>query len=135
MKTFVFSSFLLFSFSFFIQFFPKEHASNYLLFVGTYTNTKAASKGIYVYRYNASSGQLTSLGVAAETPNPSYLAVDPTHQFLYAVNELEDYKGEKSGAVTAFSIDHKTSKLTKLNDVASRGEDPCYISLDNTGKY
>jgi 6-phosphogluconolactonase len=135
MKTSVFSSFLLISFCIVNAVIAKEHASNYLLFVGTYTNTKAASKGIYAYRYNPSSGQLTSLGVAAETPNPSYLAVDATHQFLYAVNELEDYKGEKSGAVTAFSIDRKTGKLTKLNDVASRGKDPCYISLDNTGKY
>jgi 6-phosphogluconolactonase len=115
--------------------FATRHASNYLLFVGTYTNTKARSKGIYVYHYQASSGQLTSLGVAAETPNPSYLAADPRHRFLYAVNELQDYQGEKSGAVTAFSIDHKTGKLTKLNEVASRGEDPCYISLDNNGNY
>ena len=125
---------LLISF-FVVSFVFAKEGKNYLLFVGTYTNTKAGSKGIYAYRYNASTGRLTSLGVAAETPNPSYLAVDPTHKFLYAVNELEDYKGEKSGAVTAFAIDHKTGKLTKLNEVASRGEDPCYISLDRTGKF
>lgn len=113
----------------------KEHGKSYLLFVGTYTNTKAGSKGIYAYRYNASSGQLTSLGVAAETENPSYLAVDPTHRFLYAVNELQEYQGAKSRAVTAFAIDRKTGKLSKLNEVASRGEDPCYVSLDKTGKY
>ena len=135
MKTLVFSSFLLISSFIVVAVFGKEPAGSYLLFVGTYTNTKAASKGIYVYRYHARSAQLTSLGVAAETPNPSYLAVDPTYKFLYAVNELEDYKGEKSGAVTAFSIDRKTGKLMKLNDVPSRGADPCYISLDRTGKY
>lgn len=106
---------------------------NYLLFVGTYT--KGESKGIYAYRYDASSGHLTSLGLAAETANPSFLAVDPSHRFLYAVNELQDYKGSKSGAVTAFAIDRKTGKLSRLNEVASRGEDPCYISLDKTGKY
>jgi 6-phosphogluconolactonase len=127
--------FLLFSMFVVSAVFAQGRASNYLLFVGTYTNTQAASKGIYVYRYNATSGQLTSLGVAAETENPSYLAVDPTYRFLYAVNELEDYKGAKTGAVTAFAIDRKTGKLTKLNEVASRGEDPCYISLDKTGKY
>jgi len=136
MKTTAYSviGILLISF-FLVNFVFAKEAKNYLLFVGTYTNTKAGSKGIYAYRYNASTGQLATLGVAAETPNPSYLAVDPTHKFLFAVNELEDYKGEKSGAVTAFAIDHKTGKLTKLNEVASRGEDPCYISLDRTGKY
>lgn len=115
--------------------YARDGNHSYLLFVGTYTNTKAGSKGIYSYRYNSSSGQLASLGVAAETSNPSYLAADPTGRFLYAVNELQDYKGAKSGAVTAFAIDHKSGKLTKLNEVASRGEDPCYISLDKTGKY
>ena len=113
----------------------QKHGNNYLVYVGTYTNTPAGSKGIYVYRYDASSGKLTSLGVAAETQNPSWLAVDPTHKYLYAVNELQDYKAEKSGALTAFSIDHKTGKLTHLNEVASRGQDPCYVSLDKTGKY
>jgi 6-phosphogluconolactonase len=136
MKTIVYSVIgLSLSFSLAGLSFAKEHGKNYLLFVGTYTNTKAGSKGIYVYRYNATLGQLTSLGLAAETENPSYLAVDPTHRFLYAVNELQDHKGAKSGAVTAFAIDHKTGKLSKLNEVASRGEDPCYVSLDKTGKY
>jgi len=137
MKTIAFCGigFLLFSLFVVNAVLAKQHANNFLLYVGTYTNTNAGSKGIYVYRYNSSSGRLASLGIAAETANPSYLAVDPTHKFLYAVNELQDYKGEKSGAVTAFAIDRTTGKLTKLNEVASRGEDPCYISLDETGKY
>jgi 6-phosphogluconolactonase len=113
--------------------FAKPGSPRYLLFVGTYT--KGESKGIYAYRYDSSTGRLTSLGLAAETANPSFLAVDPTHRFLYAVNELQDYQGEKSGAVTAFSINHQTGKLTRLNEVASRGEDPCYLSLDKTGRY
>lgn len=40
-----------------------------------------------------------------------------------------------SGAVSAFSIDRKTGKLTFLNQLATRGTDPCYISADRTGKY
>ncbi len=111
----------------------QERSKNYLLYIGTYTT--GGSQGIYVYRYNSRSGQLISLGLAAKTANPSFLAVAPNHKFLYAVNELQSYKGEKSGAVTAFAIDHKTGDLTELNEVASRGEDPCYISLDKTGKY
>ena len=74
--------------------------------------------------------------MAAETTNPSFLAIDSTRKFLYAVNEGHDYKGENSGAVTAFSIDdRKTGKLTELDEVSSHGADPCYISFDRTGKY
>ena len=108
-------------------------SKSYLLYVGTYTD--AGSKGIYAYRYNGKSGKLSSLGLAAETASPSFLAVAPGHEFLYAVNEVHDYKGQSSGGVTAFAINKKTGKLSELNEVASRGADPCYISLDKSGKY
>jgi len=106
----------------------------YLVYIGTYTD-KGASKGIYAYRFNAATAELTSLGLAAETANPSFLAIHPNHKFLYSVNEVGDYKGHKSGAVSAFSIDQATGKLTLLNQVESRGADPCYITVDKTGKY
>jgi 6-phosphogluconolactonase len=109
-------------------------SKNYILYVGTYTGPQ--SKGIYAYSYDAASGKLTPIGVAAETSNPSFLAIDSTRKFLYAVNEGHDYKGENSGAVTAFSVDdRKTGKLTELNEVSSHGADPCYISFDRTGRY
>jgi 6-phosphogluconolactonase len=109
---------------------PKN---NYLLFVGTYTEKE--SKGIYAYRFDAASSELTPLGVAAETTNPSFLAIDPSRRFLYAVNEVQSYKGASSGAVSAFAIDRQTGKLSLLNEAPSRGADPCYISFDRTGKY
>jgi len=111
----------------------KPAAKSYLLFVGTYT--QGNSKGIYSYRYDAATGKLTSLGLAAETVNPSFLAAEPNGQFLYAVNEVQKYKDSVSGGVTSFAIDRATGKLTSLNEVASRGADPCYISFDKTGKY
>ena len=109
---------------------PKD---KYLLFVGTYTAKE--SKGIYAYRYDAASSEVAPLGVAAETTNPSFLSIDPSHRFLYAVNEVPDYKGGNTGAVSAFAIDPRTGKLSLLNQVASRGADPCYIAFDKTGKY
>ena len=110
----------------------------YLVFVGTYTEKQ--SKGIYAYRFDSASSELTPLGLAAETSNPSFLAIDPSHRFLYAVNEVGKYKEASSGAVTAFAIDSQkgsgpTGKLQLLNEVASRGADPCYIAFDKTGKY
>src|SRR5437762_6014277 len=48
----------------------------YLVFVGTYT-TKTESKGIYAYEFDADTGKLTPKGVAAETPDPSWIAVHP----------------------------------------------------------
>ncbi len=114
---------------------PASH-KNYFVYVGTYTSEAGStSKGIYGYRFDSNTGELTSLGVAADITNPSFLAVHPNHRFLYAVNETGNYQGQKSGAVSAFSIDRATGKLTLLNEVASKGADPCYITVDKTGKY
>jgi 6-phosphogluconolactonase len=106
----------------------------YLVYVGTYTGEGSKSKGIYAYRFDAESAAITPVGLAAETVNPSFLAVHPNHRFLYAVNEVGNYNGQKSGAVSAFAIDHATGKLTLLNQVATKGADPCYITVDKTGK-
>ena len=111
----------------------QEGGRSFLLFVGTYT--ESASKGIYAYRFDTASGRLSSLGLAAETRNPSFLAADPRRGVLYAVNEVSNYGGTSSGAVTAFAIDRGSGKLLRLNEVASRGADPCYIALDRTGNY
>ena len=102
---------------------------SYLAFVGTYT-TKTASKGIYAFRYDANSGKLTPIGVAAETPDPSWVGIHPNGKFLYAANEAG-----KNSMVSAFAIDSQSGKLTLLNQVSALAEDPCYLSFDRSGKY
>jgi 6-phosphogluconolactonase len=114
---------------------PAKHHAKYFVYVGTYTEEGSESKGIYAYRFDVDTAQLVAIGLAAETINPSFLAVHPNHRFLYAVNEVGNYKSQKSGAVSAFAIDRATGKLTLLNQVASKGGDPCHISLDRSGKY
>lgn len=110
-----------------------KDANNYIMYVGTYTTR--GSQGIYAYRYDPATGGLHSLGLAAETENPSFIVADANGEHLFAVNETENYHGESSGGVSAFRIDHKNWKLVPLNQVASRGADPAYISLDRSGKY
>jgi 6-phosphogluconolactonase len=107
--------------------------SKYLVYVGTYT--EKVSKGIYAYRFDPATDQLTSLGLAAETVNPSFLAVHPSRPFLYAVNEISQYEGRSSGGVSAFAVAPGTGKLTFLDEVPSGGEGPCHLSLDKTGRY
>src|SRR6267154_110345 len=115
---------------------PQKRILNkpYLVYAGTYTN-KTASKGIYVYNFDPGTGKLASLGVAAESEDPSFLAVPPSGKYLYAVNEIDHFDEKKSGAASAFSIDQKTGKLTLLNQAATRGAGPCHISLDKSGKF
>src|SRR4029453_11048234 len=96
-----------------------------LLFVGTYTNNTAGSKGIYAFRFNPSTGKATALGGAGETESPSWLALHPNKRFLYAANELPPTEaGGPDGAVTAFSIDTASGKLTPIGRVKTKGPAP-----------
>ena len=111
----------------------NNSGDSYLVYVGTYTGP--VSKGIYAFQFDTGSDKATSLGLMTETVNPSFLAIDPSKKFLYAVNEISNYEGKKSGSITAFAIDGKSGKLAFLNRVASGGSGPCYLSLDRTGKH
>jgi 6-phosphogluconolactonase len=104
-----------------------------LVYVGTYT--EKASKGIYAFRFDPATNRLTAPRLAAETTNPTFLAVDPTGRFLYAVNEIPQFEGRSTGAVSAFAIVPGTGKLTFLNEVPSGGSGPCHLTVDSTGKY
>jgi 6-phosphogluconolactonase len=106
----------------------------YLVYVGTYT-TKQSSKGIYAYWFDAGAGKLKAAGLAAESVDPSFVAVHPSGRFLYAVNEVDEFKGQKSGTVSAFAIDRRNGGLKLLNQVATHGGGPCHVSLDKSGKY
>jgi 6-phosphogluconolactonase len=106
----------------------------YLVYVGTYT-TKQSSKGIYAYWFDAGTGKLKAAGLAAESTDPSFVAAHPSGKYLYAVNEVAEFAGQKSGSVSAFAIDQHSGALKLLNQVPSRGGGPCHVSLDKTGKY
>jgi 6-phosphogluconolactonase len=107
--------------------------SKYLVFVGTYTGN--GSQGIYAYRFDPTGGELSLVGLAAATENPSFLVADPKGRFLYAVNELETFNGAKAGAVSTFAIDRDSGKLRFLQQVSSLGAAPAHLSLDKTARY
>jgi 6-phosphogluconolactonase len=103
-----------------------------LVYFGTYTGAK--SKGIYVSRLNVSTGALSAPQLAAETPSPSFLAVRPRGDYLYAVNEVGTFEGKPGGSVSAFAIHKDTGMLTALNQAGSGGSGPAHLSLDGTGR-
>jgi 6-phosphogluconolactonase len=107
--------------------------ASHLMFVGTYTGP--TSQGIYAFRFDDASGALTPVGLVAETPSPSFLAISPDKRTLFAVNEVSSYGGEQTGSVTSFAIDPATGKLKPINTESSHGADPCHLAVDATGHY
>ncbi len=107
----------------------------YNLLVGTYTGE--GSEGIYVYRFDTRTGDVSQVVSTARAVNPSYLLPSRDGRFVYAVNELPGDNGPASvrGGVSAFSFDAHSGTLNFLDRVSSEGNDPCYLSLSPDGKY
>jgi 6-phosphogluconolactonase len=107
-------------------------ANSRLIYIGTYTGKK--SKGIYSARFDSDTGKLSAPELGAETKNPTFLTLHPNGRFLYAVSEIENFQGMKTGAISAFSIEGKTGKLSLLNQEPSGGGGPCHLSINKGGK-
>ena len=110
----------------------QPSAAPILVYIGTYTGPK--SQGIYRTRLDPRTGGLTAPELVATTANPSFLAVHPNCQFLYAVNEMWNPAGSPSPSVTAFGIAADTGLLTYLNAQPTGGAGPCHLVVDPTGK-
>jgi 6-phosphogluconolactonase len=108
-------------------------AAETLVYFGTYTRGDSGSEGIYVSRFNSESGELSAPELAVKTTNPSFVALHLTKPLLYAVSEVSGSNGKPAGAVSAFSIDKTSGKLTLLNSQPSGGAGPCHVSTDSKG--
>lgn len=109
-------------------------ADEQTVYAGTYT-TSTKSEGIYIYRLNSSTGELKHFKTVKGVVDPSYLAIDRKRRFLYAVNEVSKFEGQPSGAVSSFAIDRNSGDLTYLNQKATKGASPCYVTQDRTGRF
>ncbi len=102
------------------------------VYVGTYTDP--GSRGIYRFSFDPASGAAGAPALAAETTNPSFLALHPNGRFLYAVNETDSFEGRRTGFVSAFAIDGGTGTLKLLDRQPSAGAGPCHLIVDRTGR-
>ena len=125
-----------------------------LVFCGTYTDPSrqagfevtpdrpvmgmtgpTGSEGIYIFRHHRESGSLTLINTARGVVNPTFLSLDASERFLFAVNEVCEFGGEASGAVSSFAIDRETGALRFLSQVASGGGNPCHLSMSHCGRF
>ncbi len=104
---------------------------HFTMYVGTYTSGK--SEGIYGYHMPSPVGIGVSRFTSSKSVNPSFLAIDQSRKYLYAVNEVGEYAGKPGGGVSAFKIENN-GNLRLLNEQATLGADPCYVTIDRHRK-
>ena len=96
------------------------------LLIGTYTSDEG-SKGVYIHRFDTNTGASDSISMV-EANNPSYLALSPNEDFVYAVGE------DQNSGVYSFSFDKKSGSLIPINFQPTLSSGPCYITIDQSGK-
>jgi 6-phosphogluconolactonase len=107
---------------------PENNDKSFIIYVGTYS--KPDKNSIYGLRLNSVTGKMTRIFSEEGLPNASFMVLDAKGDYLYAVNETGDFKGDNSGAIGSFAINQSTGKLSILNVRQSFGGYPCYVSMD-----
>ncbi len=112
-------------------------AKDTLVLIG---QTGPKSKGIYRFRLQPEGDEvfqnvtLVPLGIAAETPGPTFFEIDLKRRLLFAVNDVEEFEGKPTGAVSAFGID-PAGKLTLVNQRSSIGSHPTQLTIASGGRH
>jgi len=101
-------------------------------YVGTYTPNGG---GIYLFLIDRATGEFAQLQVVDDIRNPSWLAVNPAENRLYAVSEIDNYDGSRNGVVKTYAIDAETRQLSRLGAVNSAGGTPAHVSVHPSGKF
>jgi len=94
-------------------------------YVGTYTEGK--SQGIYQYLLQPD-GSLQPIGLAAESENPSFLAMTRNKKYLLAVNEINQ---GGTGNISSYRVRGDT--LEPINQSPSGGGHPCFVAINPDG--
>jgi 6-phosphogluconolactonase len=121
---------------------PAAPGARYV-YVGTYTKPNTApgglapseSLGVYVFRLDPATGGLSQIQVVTDTPNPSFLSTDPQMKYVYATNEVDNWKGKANdGGVTAYAVG-ADGKLSFLNDQSAAGSIPASSLVAPSGRH
>lgn len=104
-----------------------------IMYAGTYS--VRGSEGIYVFAFDRARRTLKQIQSVPSLRSPTYLTIHPSKKFLYSVNRGKADINDNGGSVSAYSVDPKTGRLSGLNNRSSYGDEPCFISLDKTGKH
>jgi 6-phosphogluconolactonase len=116
-----------------------EASGPMFVYVGSYTKNPPGGGsnnpvGLSVFRFDPTMGGLSPVQ-QVQSANPSFAALDPSRRFLYVINEIDDYEGQKSGSAEAYAIDANTGMIKLLNRQSLHSPIPAHLAVDPTGHH
>ena len=97
------------------------------LFTGSFT--EPGEKGFNIIDLNPEEGQFKLVSKSDAGPSPAYFCMSKKYGYIYAANEVMDFKGLNGGGITTLSYDAKTGEIGKVNELNVPDGSPCFISL------
>jgi 6-phosphogluconolactonase len=88
--------------------------------------------GILAFDWEAATGDLTPVGVAAKINNVDWVTYSPAREFLFAAAEVDTFNGKPTGEVASFRV--RNGELTQLSAQNSAAGGTCHVALDRTGR-
>ncbi len=106
------------------------------LYVGNWSFTGSAPKGITLYEYDAETGKMQLVETIDPAIAAGQLALDAEKKILYSNDERGDLPGKIGGGgmVLAYQIG-EDGRLTELSRRPSLSPEPSYLCIDQSGKY
>ena len=102
-----------------------------LVCVGSYSTSDKDS--VHLFQLNLKDGRLNKISAINGIVNPSFIKIHPNGKFLYAVNEVGNFKGNKTGGVTAFALDVKQDYIPYYEEVNDRSSVSNYVTKKMLG--
>ena len=88
----------------------------------------ARGKGIEIYAMHDLTGGWKHVGTQGDLVNPSFLTLDKTGEYLYAIH------GDFS-EISAFRVNRETGLLSPLGQQSTEGENPVYLIPDSSNTF
>ncbi|MEC0183748.1 lactonase family protein [Paenibacillus peoriae] len=98
-----------------------------LFYTGTYASRD--ERGIYVCALDIEDGDLRIIGGVEGIERPSFLALHPDGEKLYAASETEE------GELYAYQVNIQTGELHPLDRKGTEGAHTCYVAVTADGHY
>jgi 6-phosphogluconolactonase len=89
--------------------------------------------GIFAARFDARTGQLTSLGRVAEVERPTWIVAHPTLPVLYSVSDPVGSEPTEA-LIFSFALDRANGKLHEINRTGSAGGGATHLTLDSPAR-
>ena len=99
--------------------------------IGAYDTTDISE-----WKVEESSNSLVFVRKFHSGPNPTWISRSASiKDVIYAVNEVDEYEGKKTGAIASFKYNPCTFNWEISSKLSSEETGPCHVHVDSNGGF